>query len=135
MEKIIEEDELSGSHLFRVKSTDSQNEIEAILVESDDGVQCWQNYCMHITDVKIQKEDEILPERDDKILCKNHGAMFRKTDGMCTHGPCKNAALESVDIEVSDGVIHLTDEEFSYVGDGGIDDSTIPGSTTGELGF
>lgn len=39
------------------------------------------------------------------ILCTNHGALFRITDGVCVKGPCVGAALTAVPAEVIDGLV------------------------------
>ena len=36
----------------------------------------------------------------DRIYCKNHGALFRVTDGVCDWGPCLGKALEPLAVSV-----------------------------------
>ena len=36
----------------------------------------------------------------DRIYCKNHGALFRVTDGVCDHGPCLGKALDPFAVTV-----------------------------------
>ncbi len=55
---------------------------------------------------------EILPGRfldgsGKYILCTTHGALFQIDDGLCIAGPCVDACLTSVDIEVRDGGVYV----------------------------
>jgi nitrite reductase/ring-hydroxylating ferredoxin subunit len=47
--------------------------------------------------------DRYLTRRGDAILCANHGALFRLSDGVCTSGPCAGLALMPWPVRVRDG--------------------------------
>lgn len=98
-----------------------------MLVRAAGEVRGWMNYCRHFTDVKLDKGDGAVI-RDGEILCLNHGAMFRKDTGKCTHGPCMDSYLEQIAVTERDGAVYLTDTDYTLVTRGSIDDDG-PSST------
>jgi nitrite reductase/ring-hydroxylating ferredoxin subunit len=117
-----------STFLFRVRNRDTDEEKEAIVVrvvDDEDGaddpqageVACWLNYCQHFTHIKLDKGSGA-PMRDGEVICANHGAYFEKGSGRCTYGPCEGAYLQRVEIEVADGGVYLTDENYTFVGVG-----------------
>ncbi len=125
----VEDVPADSTFLFRVRNHDSGEEKEAIAVRVvDDGnesaddpqvgeLACWLNYCQHFTHIKLDKGSGA-PMRDGEVICANHGAYFEKDTGVCTYGPCEGAYLQSVEIEVADGDVYLTDEDYAFVGVG-----------------
>jgi len=115
--------------LFRVRPTDADarqtadresGEIrEAIMVRDDEGVVGWLNYCQHFRHIKLDKGSGA-EMRDDEIICTNHGAYFESDTGVCSFGPCEGAYLSEVDLAVENGVVHLIDDDYTFVGTGGI---------------
>ncbi|WP_440765571.1 Rieske (2Fe-2S) protein [Natronorubrum sp. DTA7] len=152
----LEEVPTESTLLFRV-TDDEGEEREAILVASDaadgspgdcdggshescgaersaerpDGPQlsCWLNYCQHLTHIKIDKGSGA-PMRDGELVCANHGAYFDSDSGECTYGPCEGAYLNPLEITVDGGDVYLTDDDYSYVGKGPIDDDDDLTSTS-----
>jgi nitrite reductase/ring-hydroxylating ferredoxin subunit len=122
----VEDVPADSTFLFRVRNHDTGEEKEAIVVRVvDDGadgsgtgeIACWLNYCQHFTHIKLDKGSGA-PMRDGEVICANHGAYFEKDSGRCTHGPCEGAYLQRVEIEVADGAVYLTDEDYAFVGAG-----------------
>ena len=37
----------------------------------------------------------------DRIVCKNHGALFHPTSGLCEWGPCVGRSIERFELAVS----------------------------------
>lgn len=134
-EKIVRIDDFENHHLFTVKDSNGDKK-EAILVGHDSGIECWLNYCRHLTTVKLH-DGENISRRDEEIICNNHGAIFDVKDGECTHGPCKGSNLIQVKVEIDEEVVELVDDEYRYLSDGSIDDEGgyLPDSTTGESDF
>lgn len=133
-QKIVEVDQLEGEHLFTVENRDGDRQ-EAFLIEHEKGIECWLNYCKHITTVKLHDGDK-LPTRDEEIVCNNHGAMFDMKSGDCSHGPCRGSRLTRLEIQLDEGDVNLTDDRYTYLHDGGEEDeSDTPSSTTGESEF
>ena len=42
-----------------------------------------------------------------RLICSNHGALFRVEDGLCIFGPCHTRSLARVPIRVAEGMIVL----------------------------
>jgi len=117
------------TYLFTVRDVDEGERREAVLVRSDDGVRGWLNYCRHLLDVRLDKGSGA-PMRDGELVCANHGAYFETDTGFCTFGPCEGATLEPVAVDVVDGDVYLTDSDYAFVGEGPVDDSEGPSSTS-----
>jgi nitrite reductase/ring-hydroxylating ferredoxin subunit len=118
----------SGSYLFTAKDVFT-NEREIILVRCDEepGVRAWINSCTH--------EDQRLDRgtgaamRDGEIICPRHGSMFDACSGECDNGEAAGTTLPSVELTVADEGIFLTDDNYTYLRDGGTGDEE-PGSTS-----
>jgi len=106
--------------LFRVEPADSEDPKEAILVRNDGDIMGWLNYCQHFTHIKLDKGSGA-EMRDGEVICTNHGAYFEADSGQCTFGPCEGAFLTELELDVADGAIYLTDDEYRFVGTGAIE--------------
>jgi nitrite reductase/ring-hydroxylating ferredoxin subunit len=107
-----------GTLLVTLRRTDDGSEAEVVVTKLDDGsVAAFGNYCMHWTDVRLDKGSGALV-RNGEIVCQKHGATFQKESGYCDFGPCEGSVLETVDLAIEDGEVYLDDEdyEFSHVG-------------------
>lgn len=118
----------TGSHLFTVEDPFT-NEQEAILVpcDEDPGVRGWINDCPH----QNQRLDtgRGVALRDGEIVCPRHGSLFDACSGACDNGPAAGTTLSAVEVGVDDGDVVLTDPDYTYLRDGGVDDDD-PGSTS-----
>ena len=112
------------THLLTLREIDSGEEREAILVESEDGIRAWLNYCQHYTHIKIDKGSGA-EMRGDELICENHGAYFESDSGFCNFGPCEGAYLNEVDVAIEDGTVYLTDDDFEFVRTGPIEDDDL----------
>jgi nitrite reductase/ring-hydroxylating ferredoxin subunit len=98
------------------------------------GVEAWINRCTH----EGQRFDtgRGVPMRDGEILCPKHGSMFDACSGECDNGEAAGTTLPDVDVVVEDGTVYLTDEEYEFLHEGGIDDGDSDGpSSTSHIGF
>lgn len=84
---------------------------ELILRREGDAVSAWRNSCPHKPEVRLDPGPGAIV-RDDQLVCHEHGARFECGDGVCTAGPCRGDALESIAIAVRDGTVYLTDDRF-----------------------
>ncbi|MDQ2051566.1 Rieske (2Fe-2S) protein [Natronolimnohabitans sp. A-GB9] len=125
-----------GSWLFTVRDQYGDCE-EAILVPCEDSVEhdstgsrtpadndveAWINRCTH-QDQRFDTGDGV-PMREGQLICPRHGSMFDACSGYCDNGEAADTTLPSVEISIGDdGTIRLTDDELSFVGEGGIDDN------------
>lgn len=110
--------------LFRVQAVDSGEEREAILVRHNGDIAGWLNYCQHFTHIRLDKGSGA-EMRNGEVICTNHGAYFRADDGFCTFGPCEGAYLADIDINVADGTVYLTDDDYTFVGRGEIETDPV----------
>jgi nitrite reductase/ring-hydroxylating ferredoxin subunit len=101
--------------LRAVDADDQDGPTEAILSRLDDGtVVAYRNYCMHWTDVRLDKGEGALVRRGE-LVCQKHGATFQRDSGYCDFGPCEGATLERVDVTVRDGAVFLDDIAYAFV--------------------
>ena len=119
----------SGSYLFTAEDGFT-NEREVILVpcEDDPGVEAWVNTCTHESQSLDTGSGAAM--REGQIICPKHGSLFDACSGECDNGEAAGTTLPSVEIDVSDGEVFLTDENYTYLRDGGIDNDDGPGSTS-----
>ncbi|TYL39618.1 (2Fe-2S)-binding protein [Natronococcus pandeyae] len=124
-----------GSWLFTVRDRHGANE-EVILVPctEDEGepVEAWINRCTH-EDQRLHREGVGAVIRDGQLVCPKHGSMFETCSGYCDNGEAADTTLVSVDIDVEDGSVYLTDDDVTFLsaGSSGDDeDDDTPGSTS-----
>lgn len=121
----------AGSWLFT--ATDSHGvEEEVLVVPCDDGVAAWVNRCTH----EAQRFDtgRGVAMRDGQIICPKHGSMFDACSGDCDNGEAAGTTLSNVDVVANRGAVYLTDEDYTFQHEGGIDDDDGPSSTS-HIGF
>jgi nitrite reductase/ring-hydroxylating ferredoxin subunit len=134
---IVADEEVPDDGTLLVTLRDDDGEKEAILTRLGDGsVVAFENYCMHWTDVRLDRGSGA-PVRNGELVCAKHGATFERDSGICNFGPCEGARLQTVDVAVEDGTVVLVDDgvEFVRVGEAESDDvddlSTSPGDRLG----
>ncbi|OAQ54737.1 hypothetical protein HTG_04010 [Natrinema mahii] len=123
------------SWLFTVRDQYGEPD-EAILVPCEAGVDAWINRCTH----EAQRFDtgRGAAVRDGQIICPKHGSMFDSCSGYCDNGEAADTTLPSVGVTVEDGVVYLTDDDFTFAHEGGIDDEDDEDdgpSSTSHIGF
>jgi nitrite reductase/ring-hydroxylating ferredoxin subunit len=117
-----------GTYLFTVREPDGSLE-EVVLVDLEDGVAAWKNFCQHETDQRLDRGNGAAV-RDGRLICPKHGSMFDAETGYCDNGKAAGSTLVEVDIAVRHGQVYLTDDDLEFVGEGGIDDDGSPSSTS-----
>ncbi|WP_066417766.1 Rieske (2Fe-2S) protein [Halorubrum aethiopicum] len=119
----------NGSYRFTAKDPFA-NETELILVRCDEdpGVRAWSNTCPHESQSLDVGDGAAI--RDDAIVCPRHGSHFDTCSGECDDGPAAGTTLPGVDLAVEDGEIHLADDRYTFLHEGGTDDDEGPGSTS-----
>ena len=71
-----------------------------LLCHASAGLVAYLNRCPHWS-VDLDLGDERFYAEDiDRIYCKNHGALFRVSDGLCDYGPCLGKSLVRCEIEL-----------------------------------
>lgn len=115
-------------------ATDSRGmEEEVVLVRCEDGVEAWVNSCTH----EAQRLDRGfgVAMRDERIICPKHGSMFDSCSGHCDNGKAADTTLVDVDIAVEDGTVFLTDDEYTFAHEGGLDDGDDEPGSSSHLAF
>jgi nitrite reductase/ring-hydroxylating ferredoxin subunit len=84
--------------------------LEGFLLRHGAGFFAYANVCPHWSvDLDLGFGDFYAPDLD-RIVCKNHGALFMPQTGECTAGPCAGMFLERFDVVVEgdDAVVDVT---------------------------
>ncbi|MGQ3719731.1 Rieske (2Fe-2S) protein [Natrialba aegyptia] len=83
-------------------------------------VEAWVNQCTH----EFQRLDRGMGAamRDGQIICPKHGSMFDACSGYCDNGEAADTTLPSVEVAVDGGDVYLTDDEVTFLHQGGIDE-------------
>ena len=74
-------------------------------IRQGDAVHVYVNSCPHIGTPLDWTPNRFLSADGKRIICATHGAEFEIADGLCVRGPCKGDRLESVNVEIRDGMI------------------------------
>jgi len=87
---------------------------QGILFVEDGTVRAWRNRCRHLQ-VPL---DGLMPgsflSTDGRYLvCQEHGAIYRRSDGYCEDGPCRGASLRPLPVIVEDGAVFLDRDGLS----------------------
>ena len=118
------------SWLFTVRN-EYDEPAEVLLVPCEDGVEAWVNRCTHQNQRLDTGHGATI--RDGEIVCPRHGSTFDGCSGYCDNGEAAETTLRSVEIDVDDGVVYLTDDEMMYLHEGettGDEDDDGPSSTS-----
>jgi nitrite reductase/ring-hydroxylating ferredoxin subunit len=88
------------SRTFEFELEAGQAAVPGFVLRHGTGLFAYVNRCPHWA-VDLDLGDERFYAEDvDRIYCKNHGALFRVSDGVCDHGPCLGRALQAFDVTV-----------------------------------
>jgi len=115
-----------GSYLFTVEDPHGESE-EIVLVPCEESVEAWVNRCTH----EDQRFDtgQGVPMRRSEMICPRHGSLFDACAGDCDNGEAAGTTLPDIDIAERHGTVFLTDDEYEFMHEGGIDDDD-PSSTS-----
>lgn len=120
--------------LFRVRDTQTNEEKEAILTRVTGEIRAWLNYCQHFTHIRLDKGTgaEI---RNNELVCTNHGAYFKLTDGQCTYGPCEGAYLNELSVLIDNGSVYLDAPRYEFIGNGPLSTDETDLTSTSNIEF
>jgi nitrite reductase/ring-hydroxylating ferredoxin subunit len=79
------------------------------LFRAGEGVVAYLNTCPHQGRSLNWAPDQFLLDDKGRLVCPHHGACFDLSSGQCITGPCAGASLTSLEIEITDGVIYLSE--------------------------
>ena len=90
-----------------VEVSGDTKKVGIILLRSGDKVHGFLNRCPHRGLPLETFPDAFLDETGETLICTNHGARFRASDGMCIQGPCINIALVRMPLALDNGAVVL----------------------------
>ncbi|ERG99523.1 MAG: Rieske (2Fe-2S) iron-sulfur domain protein [Haloquadratum sp. J07HQX50] len=133
--RIIEVARLSESETAVFTATAASETSEGVVMQLSDGsVVAYTNFCPHWQDIRLDRGESALV-RDSQLVCRKHGAMFDTDDGVCTHGPCEGAVLDTFATAVHDGSVYLTNDKWDSVERGIEESQSRDLSTDTRIGF
>lgn len=94
-----------GSKEFQLEQLD----LAFFIVRKAGEIHAYVNSCPHTGAPLNWQPDKFLNYEQDLIQCSLHMAVFDIPSGRCIAGPCVNKGLHSVEIEVKNGDIYLSD--------------------------
>ncbi|AOK07306.1 Rieske 2Fe-2S domain-containing protein [Burkholderia sp. AU28942] len=71
-----------------------------IVVRRGEQVWAYVNRCPHFSVPLDFEPGNVSCYRSQVLMCAHHSALFRFDDGVCIDGPCSDAGLEAVAVEV-----------------------------------
>ena len=92
-----------SSKSFQIKIGRKNTDI--FIIRKGDQVFGYQNICPHAQAPLEWKPDEFLDDKNEKIICALHGAIFTIEDGNCIGGPCAGTALTAIKLDLVNGEI------------------------------
>jgi nitrite reductase/ring-hydroxylating ferredoxin subunit len=94
------------SRAFTFKRGSSTSSEEGFVLRWGDGLYCFANSCPHWSVDLDYGTGDFFDVALDRIVCRNHGALFHPQTGFCEWGPCTGHSLESFTLTVdADDVI------------------------------
>jgi nitrite reductase/ring-hydroxylating ferredoxin subunit len=130
--RVTSVEEVADDPPFLCTVEDARGDLdEVILIPCADGVEAWVNRCLHEPQRLERGYGASL--RDGELVCPRHGSLYDACEGSCDNGPASGTALISVDVTVNRGDVFLTDDDYSFEREGGIDDDDDGPSSTSHL--
>ena len=65
------------------------------------------NRCRHVALPLDWGDDDFFTDDKKFLICRNHGAVYEPSTGLCVDGPCSGQSLERIEIEVKNGKISI----------------------------
>lgn len=101
------------ARLIEVESEDRPESV--ILMRTEAGFRAYYNRCRHLPISLDWGDGDVLDESGRLFLCRNHGALFRVTDGLCTAGPCRGEKLIQLALDVREDGVYLGTEQAIWL--------------------
>ncbi len=83
---------------------------QAIVVRDADGApHAFLNICRHLPIPLGVGTGDVMSDDGRHLICRTHGALYRRDDGYCVDGPCAGASLTELALEKdAHGVLWIT---------------------------
>ena len=70
-----------------------------LVIDEQGNLQAFVNECKHLPIPLDAGTHAFLDKTSKYLMCKTHGALFRRGDGKCIQGPCKGKYLARIHIK------------------------------------
>ncbi|PLX36564.1 MAG: hypothetical protein C0606_14915 [Hyphomicrobiales bacterium] len=82
--------------------------LDVVVIRVGGAISAFVNECPHAFTTLETFDGQFLDREDPDILvCSTHGARFRRGDGLCVAGPCRDKRLIPVPLHIADGEIAI----------------------------
>ena len=95
--------ELSNGQSLRFTFKRGKLHEEGFVLRWGDALQAFANSCPHWNVDLDYGMGDFYDVSLDRIVCKNHGALFHPQTGFCEWGPCTGHSLERFELTLEDG--------------------------------
>lgn len=81
---------------------------EALVVLDENGApRAYENLCQHVP-IPLDAGGRRFLDPEGLLTCATHGAVYRRTDGLCVSGPCLGRGLAALPVvERADGALDV----------------------------
>jgi 8-oxo-dGTP diphosphatase len=87
-----------GALPFVKRAPGAGRDVRGILVATAEGTRAFRNVCPHVP-IPLDRDGEpLLTAGGAFLVCRNHGALFEPSSGLCVAGPCEGEFLTSLPI-------------------------------------
>jgi nitrite reductase/ring-hydroxylating ferredoxin subunit len=101
-------DAIEDGGFLEVEARLEGGDAESLILHRDgDTVRAWLNVCPHAGRRLDWAPGKFLKDKQGRLVCAVHGATFELKQGECIAGPCRGAALRTIDVAVGAGVVRL----------------------------
>jgi nitrite reductase/ring-hydroxylating ferredoxin subunit len=76
-----------------------------VLRLGDGGLRAYVNQCPHYSLPLNCRPDEFLTRQGDRIMCRQHLALFDLDSGACLEGACEGEGLQAIPVIARDGMV------------------------------
>lgn len=77
-----------------------------VLLDDGEQVRAYLNRCRHLPIPIDGGTRRFLDDDERHLICRTHGALYRREDGYCVSGPCRGLSLHPIRFEIDDeGII------------------------------
>jgi len=104
--KIVAVGELGEGESKKFNIPRSDRVTEALLIRKNDQYFAYLNLCRHWTVGLDFDDNDFFSEGKEWLVCKNHGAIYNPTTGVCESGPCGGASLYRVPLIEKEGFLY-----------------------------
>ena len=104
--KIVAVKDLKEGKSFKFDIPRKDRKTEAFIVKSNSQYYAYLNLCRHWTVGLDFDDNDFFSEDKEFLICKNHGALYEVSTGICQGGPCGGAALYRVPVVEQEGMLY-----------------------------